>query len=492
MTLLKIMCKDLTKDRVETLVVPVCEDAVIHDDRQVAALARTAGKMAEFSGENKQEITFYNPRGIQADRVVFIGMGKKAALDREGLRAAAGRGVRTVLAGKLSRVCFIAPSEKKTGLGLGDILASLMEGAFLANDVSGTYKKKKQKQPLKEIAMLVPAGREKEFSALRKQVTATCGGTLLARRWVNKPANLKPPAAFANEIVRHADRQKLKTTIVDDRALKRKKFGAMLAVGAGSANKPRLVILEYTPAKKALKTVVLVGKGVVFDSGGLNLKPGASMGTMKTDMAGAATVAATLVSTARLKPDVRVVGVMPLVENMPSGRALRPGDIVTSHSGKTIEVGNTDAEGRLILADAMSWAVKTFKPDVLVDVATLTGACVMALGEKIAGVFSRDADLSRVVVSAGEKTFERCWSMPMPDDYKVLMKSELADINNMSSTRYGGAITAALFLSEFAGDVPWVHIDIAGPARNGKASDYCPVGGSGFGVRLLLDMLGRI
>jgi leucyl aminopeptidase len=266
----------------------------------------------------------------------------------------------------------------------------------------------------------------------------------------------------------------------------------MLAVGAGSANKPRLVTLEYAPAKKARKTIVLVGKGVVFDSGGINLKPSASLDTMKTDMAGAAAVAATLITAARLKPDVRLVGVTPLVENMPSGQALRPGDIITSLSGKTIEVGNTDAEGRLILADAMTYAIKTFKPDVLVDMATLTGACVMALGEKVAGVFSRDEELSRTVIAAGQKTFERCWPMPMPEDYKALLKSDLADINNMSSTRYGGAITAALFLSEFAGDVPWAHIDIAGPARNSKATDYCPAGGSGFGVRLLLEMIGSV
>lgn len=490
--MLKIISKDLSKDRVETLVIPVCEDAVIHDGRQVAALARSAVKMTEFSGEKKQMITFYNPKGIQVERAVVIGMGKKGELHREGLRVAAGCGVKVALTGRLERICFSVPSEKKTGIPMADILEALMEGAFLANHVLGTYKKEKKKKPLKEIVMLVAEEDRKKLSSLPAKVTAACDGTLLARQWVNMPANLKPPAAFAEEIVRHAARVKLKTTIVDDKALGRKKFGAMLAVGAGSANKPRLVILEYAPRKKARKTVVLVGKGVVFDSGGINLKPSASLDTMKTDMAGAAAVAATLVSAARLKPDVKVVGVMPLVENMPSGRALRPGDIVTSCSGKTIEVGNTDAEGRLILADAMAYGVKTFKPDLLVDMATLTGACVMALGEKIAGVFSRDEALSRAVVAAGEKTFERCWPMPMPDDYKELMKSELADINNLSSTRYGGAITAALFLSEFAGDVPWAHIDIAGPARNPKAADYCPVGGSGFGVRLLLELLQTI
>jgi leucyl aminopeptidase len=486
------MSRDLTKERVETLVIPVCEDVIVHDDRRVAALVKTAGGMAEFSGEKKQKITFYNPKGIGADRAVLIGMGKKETLDREGLRVAAGAGVKAALAGGLERICFMPPSEKRTGISMADTLEPLMEGAFLANHVLGTYKKEKKKQPLKEIVMLVGAEDKKTFSRLPARVAAACSGTLLARQWVNMPANLQPPAAFAEEIVRHAEQAKLKATVIDDKSLKRRKFGAMLAVGAGSANKPRLVVLEYVPRKKARKTVVLVGKGVVFDSGGINLKPGASLDTMKTDMAGAAAVAATLISAARLKPDVKLVGIMPLVENMPSGHALRPGDIITSLSGKTIEVGNTDAEGRLILADAMAYGVKTFKPDVLVDMATLTGACVMALGEKIAGVFSGHEELSRSVIAAGEKTFERCWPMPMPDDYKGLLKSDLADINNMSSTRYGGAITAALFLSEFAGDVPWAHIDIAGPARNGKALDYCPVGGSGFGVRLLLELIGQL
>jgi len=492
MALLKIMSKDLTTERVETLVIPVCEDAAIHDDRQVAALVRGAGKMVEFSGEKKQKIVFFNPKGIQVDRAILIGMGKKENLDREALRVAAGYGVKAALDGRLERISFSVPSEKKTGMPLADILEALMEGAFLANHVLDTYKKEKKKKPLKEMAMLVRVEDKKTFSGLPARVAATCEGTLLARHWVNMPANLKPPAAFANEIVRHADQVKLKATIVDDKTLNRKKFGAMLAVGAGSTNKPRLVVLEYTPRKKSRKTVVLVGKGVVFDSGGINLKPSASLDTMKTDMAGAAAVAATLISATRLKPDVKVVGIMPLVENMPSGRALRPGDIITSHSGKTIEVGNTDAEGRLILADAMAYGVKTFKPDVLVDMATLTGACVVALGEKIAGVFSGNDELSRTVIAAGEKTFERCWPMPMPDDYKNLLKSDLADINNVSNTRYGGAITAALFLSEFAGDVPWAHIDIAGPARNSKATDYCPAGGSGFGVRLLLELLRNV
>jgi len=235
-----------------------------------------------------------------------------------------------------------------------------------------------------------------------------------------------------------------------------------------------------------------VGKGVTFDTGGINLKPSAGLAEMKMDMSGAASVASTLITLARLKHKFRVVGVLPVVENMPSGDATRPGDIIKSYSGKTIEIGNTDAEGRLILADAMSYANKMFKPDVMIDMATLTGACIVALGENIAGVFSTDEKLAKDIAASGDTVAERCWAMPMPDDYKPLLKSEFADINNMSSTRYGGAITAALFLSEFVGDTSWAHIDIAGPAYSKKGTDYCGAGGTGFGVRLLIDLLNKM
>jgi leucyl aminopeptidase len=186
------------------------------------------------------------------------------------------------------------------------------------------------------------------------------------------------------------------------------------------------------------------------------------------------------------------VGVIPVVENMPSGEAARPGDIIKTYSGKTVEIGNTDAEGRLILVDAMAYAIKMFKPDLMIDLATLTGACVVALGEKIAGVFTKDAGLSKTIVDSGDAVGEPCWAMPLFDDYKKLLKSEFADINNMSSTRWGGAITAALFLSEFVDETPWAHIDIAGPAYSKKAGDYCGPGGTGFGVRLLINVLGKM
>ncbi|MCJ7829936.1 MAG: leucyl aminopeptidase, partial [Desulfobacterales bacterium] len=314
-------------------------------------------------------------------------------------------------------------------------------------------------------------------------------GAYLARNWVNLPSNDKRPEVFAESIAALARREGLAVKILNEKDLQRQKFGALLAVAAGSRSKPRLLSLAYTP-ENARETVVLAGKGVTFDTGGINLKGTASLAGMKADMSGAAAVAATLVTVARhLKPLSRIIGIIPVVENMPSGSAMRPGDIVRSYDGKTIEIGNTDAEGRLILADAIAYAVRRFKPDILIDLATLTGACVVALGEKIAGVFSPDDQLADRIVHAGVRTNERCWRLPLPEDYRPMLKSDIADTKNISGSRYGGAITAALFLSGFVRQGRWAHIDIAGPAYSDKDTAYCPAGGTGFGVRLLCEFL---
>ena len=322
-------------------------------------------------------------------------------------------------------------------------------------------------------------------------MSTICAGTILAREWISTPSNEKTPEQFTRSIVSQARKHGLKVRVLREKDLKQHKFGALLAVAAGSQSKPSMVVLEHKPPN-AQKTLALVGKGVTFDSGGLNLKTGGSMAGMKSDMSGAAVVAATMITLARLKTKSHIIGAIPIVENMPSGKAARPGDIVRSYAGKTIEIGNTDAEGRLILIDAMSYVVKKHKPQIMVDLATLTGACVVALGEKIAGVFTPDDELAKAIISSGDKTYERCWQMPMPDDYKALLKSDFADLNNMPSSRWGGAITAALFLSEFSGDTRWAHIDIAGPAYLKKGDAYCGPGGTGFGVRLLCDLIEKL
>jgi leucyl aminopeptidase len=490
--MLTFMTKAITKTPMETLAVAVCEDADIYSDEGIRALIDRAKTLEEFSGEKKQQVILYDVTDTKIHRCIFKGIGPKKEISAEGLRIFAGQAAKAAQSAKSRQLVVAVPDAGDLNLESEIVITALSEGAFLANHTFETYKQKPNGTTLKEIALQVSPAASKQHAALLKKIETVCQSTLQARDWVSTPSNDKPPEALAKRVSDAAGKTGLKISVLSKTQLQRQKFGALLAVAAGSANPPCLVEMAYAPPKGAKKTIVLVGKGVTFDTGGINLKPSAGMDEMKADMSGAATVAATLAAVARLKPRHRVVGIMPMVENMPSGTATRPGDVVTSYTGKTVEIGNTDAEGRLILIDAMAYAIKKYKPDVLIDLATLTGACVVALGEKIAGVFSKDDALAAAVLASGETTFERCWRLPMPQDYKELLKSEIADINNMSSTRYGGAITAALFLSEFVGDTCWAHIDIAGPAFSKKAGDYCGPGGTGFGVRLLCDLIEKL
>jgi len=486
--MIKFSSADIKKSKLETLVIPVYEDKNIHANRTVAALARKALAVKEFQGKAKDELTLYSPARVKCERVLFLGLGKAEAIKAETLRACMGRAIKTGIGRELTQVAVAVPTAKRMQLDEGAALEALIEGGCLANHMFSKYKSEEKQKTLKAIVFLGAPGSAAGNRKAAARIENTCAAVTQAREWVSTPANDKRPDAFARQITRAARAKGLTCRVMDEKALKREKFGAMLAVGQGSQVKPRLVVLEYRP-KGVKKTVALVGKGVTFDTGGINLKSSGGLECMKMDMAGAAAVAGALLAVADLKPKVGVIGVLPLVENMPSGSATRPGDIVRSYAGKTVEIGNTDAEGRLILIDAMAWAVKKYKPTAMVDLATLTGACVIALGEKIAAVFSSDNDLAEAILAAADKTHERCWRLPLPDDYKELLKSDLADISNMSSGRWGGAITAALFLSEFVGDTRWAHIDIAGAAYTKKDGPYCRAGGTGFGVRLLCDLL---
>jgi leucyl aminopeptidase len=488
--MLKLKSIDLQKTRISTLAVPVCEDKNIHGDI-LAKLVEGAKKLEEFQGKKDEELTLYNPEGTQVERVIFIGLGKHLDLNPEKLRAFSGKAVKSSIKHGLKDVVLGTPAPNLLSMDETDMVEALLEGACLGNHVFDRYKKKKELKPLKQMTLMVSPDTVKKCAKLPRRVETICKGTLLARDWVSTPSNDKTPAQLSKIFINLAKKENLKTTLLSPKQLQQEKFGALLAVGAGSQNTPRLVVLEYAP-KGAKKTLALVGKGVTFDAGGINLKPTGGLEDMKIDMSGAAAVAATLLTAAKLKPKTRIIGVIPLVENMISGSATRPGDIIKSHAGKTIEIGNTDAEGRLILIDAMSYTMKKYKPDVMVDVATLTGACVVALGERIAGLFTSDDTLADAILSAGQKTHERIWRMPLPDDYKAFLKSDFADINNMSNTRWGGAITAALFLSDFTEGTTWAHIDIAGPAYQKKGSAYCDAGGTGFGVRLFCDLIERL
>ncbi len=479
---------NLKKEKTETIVIPVCEDKNIHTEKTIISLVEKARKIEQFKGRKNDELILYHPEDVGAPCVIFLGIGKAADADTEVWRVFASKAVKMGIKKELTSVSAVVPSAKKTGMEKNRLIESLSEGALLGNHRFDQYKKKKKLKPLKKINLLTAWNVTAELEKQTARTARICDGAIMAREWVSIPPNDKRPARFAKLIVKQAKKVNLKITVLKEKELKQKKCGAILAVAVGSQSKPRMIVLSYEP-KNAKKTVALIGKGVTFDSGGINLKPTGSLDTMKMDMAGAAAVAATMITLARIKSDVKTVGVIPIVENMPSGHASRPGDIIKTYSGKTVEIGNTDAEGRLILADAMAYTIDLFKPDMMIDLATLTGACVAALGEKIAGVFSSDKKISDAIVTSGERTFERCWPLPLPEDYQKLLKSEFADIKNLSSSRWGGAITAALFLSEFVGDTPWAHIDIAGPAYIKKGDAYCGVGGTGFGVRLLCDLL---
>lgn len=489
--MLRLKSVDLKKTKIESLVIPVCEDKNIHEDKTILSLIRNAKKVKTFNGDKDDEVILYNLSEVKARIIFLLGLGKIEKVNMESLRTMAGKAVKGVIKKKHSEVLIAVPLAEMVKMDMQNILEAMMEGTFLGNHLFDKYKKEKKLQPLKRIDFLVTSRDSKKYRRLPSRISTICQGTILAREWVSMPPNEKKPELFAKSIARLAGKENLKVTILGEKELKQKKFGAMLAVAAGSRNRPKLVVLKHNPVK-AKKTIALVGKGVTFDSGGINLKPTASLADMKMDMSGAAAVAATLITAARLKLRLNLVGVIPIVENMLSGDASRPGDIIKSYDGKTVEIGNTDAEGRLILIDAISYAIKKYNPQTLIDLATLTGACVVALGEKIAGTFSFEDKLAESIILSGQKTHERCWRMPLPEDYKELLKSDFADLNNVGNTRYGGAITAALFLSEFVKETSWAHIDIAGPAYSKKESSYCGVGGTGFGVRLLFDLMERL
>jgi leucyl aminopeptidase len=331
--------------------------------------------------------------------------------------------------------------------------------------------------------------RPARLGARRGAILAECQN--LARDLSNQPGNALPPDALAREAQRVAKQVGLRARVLGVPELRKLGMGGLLAVGAGSANPPRLIVLEYRPkrARAARDTLCVVGKGITFDSGGISIKPSAGMEEMKHDMSGAAAVVGALRACALLSVPHHVVGVIGAAENMPSGTAYRPGDIVTTASGKTIEVLNTDAEGRVVLADALHYARTEFEPRAIIDLATLTGACVVALGRWASGLFGNNEALAERVRRAGEATGERAWPMPLWDGHREAVRSDVADVKNTGAGREAGSSTAAAFLAAFVGDTPWVHLDIAGTGWTTRNGPGQPKGATGVGVRLLLELL---
>ena len=367
---------------------------------------------------------------------------------------------------------------------------TFIEGIVLGNYSFDQYKSDQKKKKNLEVFIYGDNGKLIKYAI--KTTANLMNGVLFTKDLQNEPALNLTPNLLAKRIFTELTLAGIKVKIFDEKEIKRRKMGGLLAVGMGSDNPPRFIVIEYNGAGKAgnnkQKKIALVGKGVTFDSGGISIKPAANMGEMKADMSGAAVVAGTILAAAIEKVPVNLIGIIPAAENMPSGKSMRPGDIVKTSSGKTIEIDNTDAEGRVILADALDFASK-LKPGVIIDLATLTGACVVALGENTAGLFTKNDKLSAQCFNLGIKTYERVWAMPMWDDYNQLIKSDVADVKNVGG-RWGGAISAAKFLEKFVDkNIPWAHIDIAGPAMANSFTNYSKKYMTGFGVRLLFEYL---
>jgi len=444
----------------------------------------------DFTGKADQVALVYPKQGLSFNRVLLVGLGKRGDLDAEKIRRAFGSAGRKAKELKLRSLTVQSFEANFSGVSLQACSRAMVEGIILSQYKMDRYKTGEQaKTPALEKLVLLKDDR-KGLGEVKRGIESGqlfSWATSQARDLGNMPGNDLTPTRLAAEAKRLADEFKLKCTIFSEPEIRKLKMNSFLAVAAGSNQPPKLILLEYRPGRKPINTLALVGKGITFDSGGLSLKPTDLMLEMKGDMMGGAVVISALAACARLKLPLRIIGIVPATENLPSGKALKIGDIITSHSGKTIEVLNTDAEGRLILADALSYA-RTFNPDAVVDVATLTGSIKIALGTICAGLFGNSRTLIARMIQAGEESGERVWEMPMWEEYAELLKSDLADIKNVGG-RYGGSILAAKFLQTFVGDLPWVHLDIAAVDAKDKEESYFSKGATGFGVRLLLQFL---
>ncbi len=463
----------------EVLAVPVLTDRVWGPGGEWVA-ERLGGRLtevldeADFDGKPGQVASMPTPDGFPFGRVLLIGLGDEVEL--EGIRQAAGWvGRRTARNRDVATTLHQVDVEGAS--------RAVAEGFLLAQYRFDRYRSE-ARPPLSSRLRLIGANAAQLEEAERGRIVANA--VVLARDLINEPAGGKAPAAVAELAAAMAEPRQIDLEILDEAAISDLGLGGLLGVAAGSERPPRLLRLRYRPEGAKVR-LALVGKGITFDSGGLTLKPGAAMETMKTDVSGAAAVLGALQAISDLGLEVEVVAITPLADNMPGGGATKPGDVLRARNGTTIEVLNTDAEGRLVLADGLVLAGEV-EPDLIVDLATLTGACHVALGDKIAGVWSNDDGAAQSVMAAARRAGERVWAMPLPDDYRKNLESDVADLKNVGASRYGGAINAALFLREFVGEVPWVHVDIAGPARWPEEEHYQSKGGSGFGVRTMVTL----
>lgn len=499
----------------DCVIVPTFEGATAalggRFDATPLAWLGASGALADHAGKKNEITVCYASSAEGTPRVILLGLGPDGALDLDAFRLAVGAAVRRCKKLRLARPALLLEDLDAVGAvlkkNIADVLRETVVASLLAVYACTAYKSAESRAKgetdgegdfftpdsltFMHSAKTIPAS----LRLAAQQAEAEASGVCRARDLVNAPANIMTPARLAEEALSLAKRHGFGCRVLRKAEMTKLGMGALLAVSEGARNEARFIILEYTPEKgKNRAPLVLVGKGITFDSGGISLKPAAGMHLMKGDMAGAAAVLGAFEAIGRFGGRIAcpVVGLLPCTENMPDGGAVRPGDIVTTMSGKTVEITNTDAEGRLILCDALAYAQKKWKPAALVDIATLTGACAVALGRNAAGLFTDCIPLRDAILAVGDEVGDTCWPMPLWERLREGLQSDVADMGNVGA-REGGAITAALFLKAFVdGDIPWAHLDMAGASINEKNTPLCPKGATGFGVRTLFGLVRRV
>jgi len=492
---IKLEVGDIAKIKTAAIIVNLLEGRE-HLDGDIANIDKTlAGAITqlisqgEIKGKLNEVTIIYSLGRLPATRVVIAGLGKEQELSQDRVRGAVAETCRLLKQKGVDNIATIAQGAGVAGISLESAAQAVTEGALL-----GVYSFRKhitKEAEHGEIKQLTIVATDEiklpivEQGCHRGRVLAEA--TNLARDMVNEPANYMTPSQMAETAKELAQSYGLELNILEREQMQELGMGALLGVTLGSQQPPKFIVLHHKGSNSSEIDVTLVGKGITFDSGGISIKPSEGMGEMKGDMAGGAAVMAAISAIAQLKPKINVTAIVPATENLPSGSALKPGDILTAMNGKTIEIISTDAEGRLALADALGYA-KKLDAKLMVDVATLTGSCIVALGNICSGAFGNNQELIDKIIAAGTEAGECIWQLPMYKEYKEQNKSDVADIKNVGG-RYAGAITAAQFLSEFVGDTPWVHLDIAGTFMNEKERNYLVKGATGVPVRTLVNLV---
>jgi leucyl aminopeptidase len=498
-TKVTVTTQDIYEYKGDMLIFPAARrlDGTIDCDPRVSTLVGTFAEYNDFTAKLNETVLFYpaemkNAEMFASSRILIVGLGKMESEDdnvhREVFRS---------IGGTISKVCekreikdITIASGPSLGLDKAVVVESMTEGILLGDYRFNKYKSEDEENPvypgLKKIVFEV-SGKSTQLKKACQRGAQAAAAVCSARDMANEPGNGWTAGNFVKYAEKLAEKYPLKCSIIDKAKMKRLGMGGILAVNQGSSEPPKLIVLEYTP-DKAKETVMLVGKGLTFDSGGISLKPGAGMHDMKYDMCGGAAVLAAMQAIAEDKPSVRVVALIPATDNMPGSKALKPGDIIRHFNGITSEIVNTDAEGRLILADALAYGIQTYSPDCVVDVATLTGAVIIGLGHHYTGILSNNDELVEKLLRAGKLCGEPLWRLPLGKEYTKQIESKVADIKNAGG-RPGGTITAAAYLEKFVGDTPWAHLDIAGTAWDFTEKTYIPKGPSGVSVRTLIEFV---